>query len=335
VAERLRLGLDTYSYHFAAPFWDLDPPEPLTLEGYLDRAAGLGLDGLALGDMRHLEPEPDEALAALAGGARDRGLYLELGTGGCDPEHIAPALHRSRAVGASVLRTFVSIGATWHGADDCARRLPPVVENLRRCAATCEETGVALAVENHQDLTADEMLELLERVDHPLVGVCLDTGNSLGVLEHPLEAARKLAPFTRTVHLKSYGLMPQWSDDALEGYALVGVPIAHNRELLREVIALLLRAGPVETVNLNIEAAAELIPVTSRRPGWDVRKRAAARKILEAFGLAGREAAERQRERLKAWTPAPGMSVQDLLALEDRLVRESAANARGLVPARE
>lgn len=329
MAKRLQLGLDTYSYHIAAPVWPPRPPEPLTLEGYLDRAAELGVDGLALADMRHFASTDPRAVGELKSRADRLGLYVELGTGGVDTEHLRCTLRLARQLGGSALRTFVSIGRTWSMADD-PRALPQVARALRQAAQACEETGVALAVENHQDLTAPELAELLDRVDHPLVGACWDTGNSLGVLEHPLDGLALLADRTSTVHLKSYAVLPPPADGPRAGYVLVGVPPDHNRDMLRRSIAMLLEASPAESLHINVEAAVEYIPVTPARPGWRAEYAEPAGRILQARGMDA-AAGPSGPEAVAQWVPRGEMSLQQLVALEDRLVRESVAQARALL----
>lgn len=331
MAARFRLGLDTYSYHIAAPIWPPCPPEPLTPEGYLDRAAELGADGLALADMRHLPRTDRQAAAELKARADGLGLYLELGTGGVDVDHLRSVLRLARELGGSVVRTFVSIGRTWGGAERYPQALQQVVQALRRVTPTCEETGVALAVENHQDLTSRELAELLEQVDHPLVGVCWDTGNSLAVLEHPLEGLRDLADRTFTVHLKSYALLPHAAEGNPPGYTLVGVPVEHNRQMLRETLALLARHSPAEELHINVEAAVEYIPVTPARTGWRPEHAAAASRILRMYGLLDAAAEACQAEALADWLPRKDMAIEELLLLEERLVRESVRQARALL----
>jgi len=325
VARRVLLGLDTYSYHFAAPFWAGRPAEPMTLTDYLDRAAELGADGLALADMRHFASTDPETVAAIGARADRLGLYLELGTGGVDFDHLRETLDLSRQLGSKVLRTFVSIGRTWSPPGEYEEALPGVVEALKRAAEACEASGVSLAIENHQDLTSEELAELLDAVGHPMIGVCLDTGNSLGVLEHPLDATRNLADRVLTVHLKSYGVLPA---GAGAGYVLVGVPIDHNRELLGEIVALLADRCAAEELHLNLEAAVEVIPVTPGRRGWRAEHAQAAERLLAALPPPDRQA-------LGLWTPDPDISVSnpELLALEDRLVRASVSQARALVAA--
>ena len=326
MAERLRLGLDTYSYHFAAPIWPPSPPQPLSLEGYLDRAAELGVDGLALADMGHFESTDAEAVGRIVARARARGLYVELGTGGADVDHLRSALRLARQLGTNVLRTFVSIGRTWSAPGRYESAMPRVADALREAAETCEETQVALAVENHQDLTAGELAELLDRVDHPLVGACWDTGNSLGVLEDPLEGLATLAERTFTVHLKSYAVMPPPAEGPGAGYVLVGVPPEHNGRMLRETIAALARSSPAEELHINLEAAVEYIPVTPGRRGWRPEYAQAAETILR--GADGKPIAP---EDIAPWIPRKDMSLAELLSLEEQLVCESAREARRML----
>ncbi|MGE4482260.1 sugar phosphate isomerase/epimerase family protein [Acidocella sp.] len=73
---------------------------------------------------------------------------------------------------------------------------------LRDAAAHAQRFGVVLAIENHIDLLADELVELIEEINSPWLGVCLDTANNLRLLEDPLQAALKLAPYARATHVK-------------------------------------------------------------------------------------------------------------------------------------
>lgn len=326
MASRFRLGLDTYSYHYAAPFWEPIPARPWTLESYIDRAGELDVEVLALADARHFTSTDDDTISALKARADEKGVSIELGTGGTDPEHIRLMLRLSAAFGSKVLRSFVSIGATWGDAGRFPADARRVAQALRDLVPACEETGVALAIENHQDLSSSELLQILDDVNHPLVGVCLDTGNSLGVLEDPQTAAKALASRTLTVHLKSYALLP-----GLDGYVLVGVPFSHNQRLTRAILAELSKASPMETLSINVESAVECIPVNAKRTGWNDTKRDAARAILENQKDDSSGACVGQRERFEAWIPSDSMPIEERRAMEDRLVCRCITEARELI----
>jgi len=319
---RVAVGLDTYSYHTAASIWPPSPPEPLELPDYLERASELGLDGVASADMGHFDSTGPGYLGELKSKADELGLYLEIGTGGTDPEHLDEAARASELFGQPVVRTFVSAGSTWGG--DFRAQLPSIARELTQAAGLAARHGVTLAVENHQDLTSEELEALVMAVGPERLGVCLDTGNSLGVLEHPLDAARRLAPYTRTVHLKDYCVAPFG-----DGYVLVGCPLGKGSVPLEEIVALLREHSPAGELHLNIESALEFVPVSSMRgERWTERHAGKAGAILSA-GLRAFSIEELSSEK---WfcRPDTGPSIDELLAAEEVIVRGSVARAREL-----
>jgi sugar phosphate isomerase/epimerase len=86
---------------------------------------------------------------------------------------------------------------------------------LKEAAPLAAEYGLLLAIEDHQDFTSAELVELCETTAAN-VGVCLDTGNALSVGEDPVDFARAVAGCARHVHLKDYRV--QWTS---EGYRLI------------------------------------------------------------------------------------------------------------------
>jgi sugar phosphate isomerase/epimerase len=73
---------------------------------------------------------------------------------------------------------------------------------VRRAADYAAAHGVSLALENHGDLTAVEMLALLSVVDRGNLGVCLDNVNLVRVGDDMAIGTELLAPHTIMVQLK-------------------------------------------------------------------------------------------------------------------------------------
>ncbi len=84
-------------------------------------------------------------------------------------------------------------GSCFH--PDVMKQLCAVYDEVKAALPLLEKTGIKLALENHTETFADEILWLIERINHPLVGACVDTVNSMGVLENPETAVAKLAPY--------------------------------------------------------------------------------------------------------------------------------------------
>lgn len=119
---------------------------------------------------------------------------------------------------------------------------------LRDAAKAYSGTGLRYALENHQDYTSAELVAVLEAVGSPDVGIFLDTGNSIALLEDPVDTASKLAPFTFGVHLKEYAVLP-----APGGFNLLGVPLGEGIVDNAAILALLARQAPVGTIPVLLE----------------------------------------------------------------------------------
>jgi sugar phosphate isomerase/epimerase len=64
------------------------------------------------------------------------------------------------------------------------------------------------AIENHADYRSGDLLQLLEMVDRASLQIQLDTGNAFAVAEEPVDAARALAPYVVSTHIKDMTIRP-------------------------------------------------------------------------------------------------------------------------------
>ena len=76
-------------------------------------------------------------------------------------------------------------------------------KSLRLAESIATKHKVGLAVENHKDWRTDEMIGWLRRLASEYVAVCLDTGNSIALLEEPQATIEALAPLD--IHHASQG----------------------------------------------------------------------------------------------------------------------------------
>jgi sugar phosphate isomerase/epimerase len=110
---------------------------------------------------------------------------------------------------------------------------------LRELLPAAGYHGIVLALENHIDLTADEMVDLVGGLDSPWLRVCLDTGNNLRLHEDPLVVAEMLAPFTRATHVKDVGVR---RGDPKDFAFWPSVPLGRGLVDIGRVVALLRKA---------------------------------------------------------------------------------------------
>ena len=62
--------------------------------------------------------------------------------------------------------------------------------------------NIILALENHVDLYADEIVDLVQCIDSDHFSICLDTANNLPMLEDPWQAIDKIAPYAKATPIK-------------------------------------------------------------------------------------------------------------------------------------
>ena len=141
------------------------------------------------------------------------------------PEEVA-AFEReviaSKEAGALILRTVCTPGRRYE-----VFHSQPEFENARKAALTSLKLAepvlrkhkIKLAVENHKDWRAKELVELIKAISSEWIGVTLDFGNSIALLEEPLEVVETLAPYAFTTHVKDMGV-----DEYIDGILLSEVP---------------------------------------------------------------------------------------------------------------
>jgi sugar phosphate isomerase/epimerase len=243
----MKVLLDTYSFHFASDVWKPQAGESRDIFWILEKAREFGFNGIHAADMRHFNNEI--TVDAVIG--QCRGLEVSLGTGGSDPDHMKEMIDLCSRLGHSVFRTFIGKGIT-----------EEKIDNLKSAAEFAEKKGVVIAVENHQDLKAEELLTVIQEADCRGLGICLDTGNALGVGEDPVYTVRKLAPHIYTTHIKDYAVKQKDN-----GYVFWSVPVGSGSCSVHEQLDIVFAESPLgKEVPLNCESALEYIDVSGS--GW-------------------------------------------------------------------
>jgi len=113
------------------------------------------------------------------------------------------------------------------------------VPAVRRAVAHAQRLGLTLAIENHADLSARQLLRLLEHVDSDHLRVCFDTVNALRVEDDVVSAVTLLRPFTVMAHVKDLTADP-WHPRS----GPVTAPLGDGVLPLTDVVEVLMSAGP-------------------------------------------------------------------------------------------
>ena len=216
---------------------------------FLEHARSLGARGVQVG----LGVRDEAGARAIRDRAEAASMYLEgivaLPRDAADLERFEAEIRTAKQAGAEVVRTVMLSGRRYETFATIAafRRFAEASANAMGLAApVVARQGILLAVENHKDWRADELLAVLKRNGNDHVGVCLDTGNSIALLEDPMEVVEALAPRAFTSHFKDMGL-----EEYREGFLLAEIPLGTGILDLPKVVRTLRTARP--GIRFNIE----------------------------------------------------------------------------------
>lgn len=111
-----------------------------------------------------------------------------------------------------------------------------VTEEIERLLPHLQKNNVMLAIENHDRFPAKTLERIIRNTDQNLVGICLDTANSLGAGEGIGEVVSVLAPYTVNLHVKDIGIkrLPHKMGFTVEGCA-AGDGMLHIPQIIDEV----------------------------------------------------------------------------------------------------
>lgn len=120
-----------------------------------------------------------------------------------DREMIKEWLGISSKIGSSILRIFTGRNLPDGYTKEQVKKW--LVEEYRLCAQYGSETGVIAALQNHNEFlfTADEVIDIIERVNSEWFGLILDI-SGLRTTNDPYAEAEKLAPYANYWFIKEH-----------------------------------------------------------------------------------------------------------------------------------
>ncbi len=229
----MKLGLSSYMYRWAVGTPNFCPSHPLPLSEMIGNAASLGCSLLQIADSSELVAMSKAQLIGLRGLAADHGVELQLGTTGATAAKLDVYLAIAIELKANIVRLVL------HSPD--IDPTPSLFrETLSRAAPAYLAAGVTIAVENYFLTASKDLAALMDQVNSPAVGICLDTANSIICQEWPMETVNILAPYARNVHVKDYRLVPH--PDGTGGH-LIGAPLGDGRLDIDALLAALRKIG--------------------------------------------------------------------------------------------
>jgi sugar phosphate isomerase/epimerase len=245
----LRLGLTAATYGIR-----LRADHPSRFRHALDvleHAHAIGAGGVQLGVEEDWTPD---FVSRLRTCLDQTGMYFEgqvrLPRQESDVPRFEKQIRLARAAGASVVRTVALSGRryeTFSTAEAFREFADRSRQSIRWAEPIVRAHHVRLAVENHKDWRIPGLLDIVRTLASEYVGVCLDTGNSISLLEDPMEVVEAYAPFAFTTHFKDMAV--QTYED---GFLLSEVPLGDGFLDLDRFVTVVRKANPRITFNLEM-----------------------------------------------------------------------------------
>lgn len=266
---------------------------------FLEHGHALGARGIQVG----LGVRSEAQATRLRERAEALDMYVEgsvrLPRDPTDVDRFAAEVQTARHAGVPLLRTVMLSGRRYEvfdTAESFRRFADEAFRSLTLAEPVVARHGVRLAVENHKDWLASQLVEILQRIGSESVGACLDTGNNVALLEDPMEVVATLAPWALTTHIKDMGVR-----EYEQGFLLSEVPLGEGFLDLPRAVRLVRAVRPGIRLNLEMITRDPLkIPCLTpkywatfeNRPARDlarmltlVRERAAKGPLPEVSGL--------------------------------------------------
>jgi sugar phosphate isomerase/epimerase len=217
----IRLGYDTYSLRS----WKWDGMQ------HLNFASQQGLDAIQFSSNDDYGDTSPEALRRVKERATELGIRIDAGTGcvcelskswnpkdGSPQQVLKRGLDIAHTVGATAMRCVMGSQLDRFGDRPLDELMKALVKNFKSVRSKALDLGVKIAIENHKDLQAWQVKQVIEDAGPDFVGSNLDLGNPTYVMENPLSTLEILGPYAITTHVRDtavyehpHGAAVQWT----------------------------------------------------------------------------------------------------------------------------
>jgi len=318
-ASRAPIGIGMHSYGFqwraakqnreSAKFHDA-----LTFLQYAHQLGAAGVQ-VSIGDN-------DRAYAQrIKAEAEKHGLYFEaqfqLPKDDTDLDRFERDVRLARDAGATVFRTACLSGRryeTFKSVEEFRDFSAQSINSIRLAEPVLKRHRLRMAVENHKDWLVPELLKIVRKFSSEWIGICVDTGNSIALMEDAMKVIEEYAPFAFSVHLKDMAFA-----ESPDGFLLSEVPLGRGYLSIPRIVETLRKANPTVQLNLEMITRDPLRIPCLTDTYWVTMPNAPASQLAQSLAAAKQH---------NSTTPLPrtsGLQPAEQLRLEDEHVRASLA----------
>jgi sugar phosphate isomerase/epimerase len=252
------------------------------------------------------------------------GMYLEgsirMPRDKADAERFEQEMRTAKEAGATVVRTVMLGGRryeTFKKAEEFLAFKESSWQSLQLAEPIVARFKMRLAVENHKDYRAAELVDVMRRLASEYVGVTLDTGNNIALLDDPMGTVKALAPFAFSCHFKDMAV-----EERDDGFLLAEVPLGTGFLDLPAIVQTLREANRDVRFNLEMMTRDPLVIPCLTDGYWATFGDVPGRDLARTLATVRKHA---RKERLPKIT---SLEQAEQLEAEERNVRDSFRYAR-------
>ena len=174
---------------------------------------------------------------------------------------------------------------------------------------------IRLAIENHKDWLIFELLDMVKRISSRHVGVTVDTGNSIALLEDPMAVVEAYAPWAFSTHIKDMGVQ-----EYEEGFFLSEVPLGTGFLDMKKIVTTLRKARPEVRFNLEMITRDPLKVPCLTQGYWATLEKLPGKQLAAALALV--------RKHTHPVPKVTGLTTEKKVEIEEKNVRQCLEYAR-------
>ena len=217
----MEFGLSTYSF-----YWHLKDENGFTLFDAIEQTAKYKVGRFQICDFERLEQMSDSELFAIATYAEKLGVTLEIGSRGVSIEKLNRFIDIALILKSKMIRMIIHDYSKQYNLEE-------VVRNIKTICSELERHDIQLTIETYEQIKSAQLVEIIEAIGHPSVGICLDPANCIANLETPNDVINNCMRYVNEVHIKDFKFQRQ---GGLIGFTLTGTALGKGQLPFREML---------------------------------------------------------------------------------------------------
>lgn len=230
----------------------------------------------------------------------------------------------AKEAGAQVVRT-VSLGGrryeVFKNKQDFEDYQKQAIESMQWVEPILKKHKIKLGVENHKDWRAADLANTLKQIDSEYLGVTLDFGNSIALLEDPMQVVKTLAPYTISAHIKDMAV-----DEYNHGFLLSEVPMGEGILDLPAMVAICQKHNNTVKFNLEMITRPPLQIPCFKEEYWATFGEVKGQELAHILAMV------RAKKSKKTLTTLEGLDTDQKLEIEEQNILKSINYAQKLLP---